>query len=486
MSEDMQDSFEEITIETESSKPKDDPPKKGLTIGEMLRYMTHAPRSEAVRKETEFFKTMIARKVNSIQEAIGLVMDRGINIRTYLESINFDEKLKTFREYARQLEDDTSMFGLIMLEAEFPPHRSIPIIDIPKLVQIYDQEGKDHTRKLIERYFTLFVYNEEQIKKILKSWVEKEWLSKRNQILSQAIKGHLKGYYELTIPTLLAQIEGVLVDGMFKLGATQPNKEIQYPEQKNFLAKVLLDDTSVFSFEQQLEKFYVDTILAQFTRGEEIESDLSRHAIMHGEDTEYNTKVKSLKTILVLDTIVEKLDELFSDMEASKSKVEKLKALNNKEKSSKHMIVHKYYHLWNDALHVRELAREHNEDWKKRVYVRGCVNTAWTVLEVCCKDALNVNSLSHNFKESIKTSLSTQQLSPLNWGSGTWQKVLVLKDYNVKSSNFELGQSKIWDDLLVAEDAIKVARQAIKEIYANCNKSIPRWIEDDEPVGYMG
>ncbi|MFP3489612.1 hypothetical protein R0K20_18625, partial [Staphylococcus sp. SIMBA_130] len=90
--------------------------------------------------------------------------------------------------------------------------------------------------------------------------------------------------------------------------------------QKGFLARVLLNDTSAFSFDQQVEKYYVDTILAEFTRGEEIKSDLSRHAILHGADTDYGTKVNSIKTILVLDTIIEKLDEMYKDIEGSKRK----------------------------------------------------------------------------------------------------------------------------------------------------------------------
>lgn len=239
------------------------------------------------------------------------------SIEKTLASIDFEK----IYEVAKRLEEDTIRFKAIMLEVGFPPHNSIPLSEIPRIVRIYDEMGTEYTKRLIERYMTLIVYREEELGEIQKTWERAKWLEKRIKIINSGIDGHINGFYHLTVPTFLAQIEGILVEGMLTLDESMADIRIKYKEQKNFISQIILGDTGSFSFDEEIEKIYTTIILADFERGKEINSDLSRHAILHGEDVNYGTKLNSLKSILIFDYLFHKLDDLYQDIEKSKREI---------------------------------------------------------------------------------------------------------------------------------------------------------------------
>ncbi|SEF52227.1 hypothetical protein SAMN04487919_101460 [Bacillus sp. ok061] len=257
-------------------------------------------------------------KMHSFFESVGVI---GQRISEMLKEFDVTKHLNNIRDIAQKAEKITIKFKSIMVEIGFPPHEFIPIHCMVYTVELYNEKGITYTKRFIERYMTLFTYNQKSIVSIYKSWEQAKWLEKRMPILNSAIDGHLNGYYALTIPVMLAQIEGVLVEGMLILGAVKPNSDIKYTNQKNFLKKFLLDEKGSFSYDEQIEQFYIKTILANFDRGKEIKSDLSRHAILHGEDVNYGKKINSLKAILVFDYISSKLDELYRDIEKSKQRM---------------------------------------------------------------------------------------------------------------------------------------------------------------------
>lgn len=254
--------------------------------------------------------TELEERINSIvQPIVNMVSEMQIKAKEIFDSIDFTE----LHEAAVILQENTSRFKIIMIEIGFPPHGSIPLSQISRIVSVYDENGIDYTKRMVNRYMTLFLFNEKEIKIMQKEWGNAVWLQKRIEILNSIVDGHFNGYYNLTIPTILAQIEGILVEGILTFDNTY--KKIGYGEQKSFLAKVILGDTDRFSFDEEIEKIYTTIILARFERGEEIKSELSRHAILHGEDVIYGTKLNSLKTILLFDYIFLKLNELYVDAE---------------------------------------------------------------------------------------------------------------------------------------------------------------------------
>jgi hypothetical protein len=77
-----------------------------------------------------------------------------------------------------------------------------------------------------------------------------------------------------------------------------------------------------------------------------------------------------------------------------------------------------HYHIWTDALHARELARQAVNRWDRGTYVRWTITTGWTALEMACEQALETNGIGRRFKENLNAAISEKSLPPLNWGTG--------------------------------------------------------------------
>jgi hypothetical protein len=141
------------------------------------------------------------------------------------------------------------------------------------------------------------------------------------------------------------------------------------------------------------------------------------------------------------------------------------------------------YHLWCDALHSRELARTATDNWMKGSYVRWTITTAWTVLELCCKDALNDNSIWRTFKVGLNNRLAQMKYRHIRWGKGLWKDVSDLQYKRNYYIHKNADQKELWPEITSAEEAIKVVRNAVKDIYSIANKPFPSWIDDDNEKG---
>lgn len=85
-------------------------------------------------------------------------------------------------------------------------------------------------------------------------------------------------------------------------------------------------------------------------------------------------------------------------------------------------------HLWTDALHVRQLARDTPNRWDRGTYVRLCVVLAWTALEIACQEALNTPEIGFRFKDNLDRAVADKGLPPLDWSKGIWQDVRRIQD----------------------------------------------------------
>jgi hypothetical protein len=205
-------------------------------------------------------------------------------------------------------------FSSLIIDLGFPPALIMPSFNITRLLKIYDEKGFDYTSRLFERYMTLFVINKDTICMMQNKWKNTQWLTKRRNILDKVVEGHFNGYYELSIPAILAQLEGIIIEGMINIQWLKPGTWINYSHVKAF-AKFLLSDIDEYSFDSLITDLFENNILATFTKGEEVTINLSRHAILHGADTMYGTKLNSIKSILIFDYFFHKLDEMNNSLE---------------------------------------------------------------------------------------------------------------------------------------------------------------------------
>jgi hypothetical protein len=143
-----------------------------------------------------------------------------------------------------------------------------------------------------------------------------------------------------------------------------------------------------------------------------------------------------------------------------------------------------HYHLWTDALHARALATQARNTWDRGAYVRWAVNTAWTVFETVCEDALGATGLGNRFKEKLDEAISALSLPPLDWGKGLWQKVLNVYRLRKEYVHVALPQNRLFADVAEANDAISILREAVKAIYQHAGKTPPNWVDDDRDRGW--
>lgn len=127
------------------------------------------------------------------------------------------------------------------------------------------------------------------------------------------------------------------------------------------------------------------------------------------------------------------------------------------------------YHLCNDALHARALAKQTKDDWNRGTYVGRAVATAWSLLEMCFRDALEDEKIGYRFKEDVNKAIANKGLSPIEWESGIWQKVLDLKKVRIRYTHINIPQNELLLDAKIADDAITVAREGAKAIYRHEN-----------------
>jgi hypothetical protein len=108
----------------------------------------------------------------------------------------------------------------------------------------------------------------------------------RRQILVEAFEAHKYGHYTLSIPVLLAQAEGIGGE-MFGVSI--------YAKNSDELAARVRDCIMMGPYRELL----ISLLPVNASRGErdEFNDPLNRHLVLHGESTDYPTRLNAYKTV---------------------------------------------------------------------------------------------------------------------------------------------------------------------------------------------
>lgn len=142
------------------------------------------------------------------------------------------------------------------------------------------------------------------------------------------------------------------------------------------------------------------------------------------------------------------------------------------------------YHLWTDVLHAKELSHQARNKWDRSSYVRWCIITGWTVLEMVFRQVLNNEKIGYSFKENVNQAVEDLGLPKINWGKGTWQKILHLRDVRKEYIHTKLEKEKLFLDSSYADDYVNGIQEGIIAIYGHANKPIPKWVYYFEDRGW--
>jgi hypothetical protein len=95
--------------------------------------------------------------------------------------------------------------------------------------------------------------------------------------------------------------------------------------------------------------------------------------------------------------------------------------------------------------------------------VRNAILAAWTTLEMACCDALGIEKLERDFKESLNAEFDKRNIPRLNFGSGLWQEInTTVKNNRKRFVHSGVTISDRFLPVLLAEEAIVTIRKAIQ------------------------
>jgi len=198
-------------------------------------------------------------------------------------------------------------YKTIIVELGYAPHKELPDDYKTKIVDDYDKHGKMFVARYIDEMMFNY-YNKQTIDEIAQKWEEKNLAKSRIHILRDVAKCHNLRMYNVSIPALLPQFDGIITDAFSHTG------RLYGGDTRTYLDKLLNKNfTNEDSFKEAFYEYYTKNLLAQFEFGKEISSDVSRHAILHGGDKNYGKKSNSLKLILIFDFLLMSLENVYTD-----------------------------------------------------------------------------------------------------------------------------------------------------------------------------
>ena len=207
--------------------------------------------------------------------------------------------IREFAEFAYNINAYEEAFALMLFDLGWPPPLDICLEDAQRIVELYLQDGVK-CRPAVDDYICS-LYTEGVLFAKFEDWRRNPILASRIHILEAVLEAHLEGKYFLSVPALLPQIEGLIVDAYGHTGWLAGGRLEKYinsidnVEERERVARKELSINDVF------KQIMIDLVLDNFCHGEPVNSPLSRHAILHGGDTKYGTGTNSLKTILLFD-----------------------------------------------------------------------------------------------------------------------------------------------------------------------------------------
>ena len=244
--------------------------------------------SESMQKIYEGQKALKA----NLEEALKPLRESSARISEYYAGI--EEQLKQVREGFKSYVENTPEQILIIAQhgwfLDLDSELSMPSYIVSLI----------HDNKIEEADEYLIQYYEENFEVIRKELILRH--PKRKIIFEEAIDCHLKGIYNVTIPTLLSQVDGICYD---------------FTGKKYFIGRERNDIAMEFEkLSGQIIEIFLTPIKSKIpiTEGKEglqnLHYTLNRHEVMHGLKTDYGTKTNSLKSLSMLKYFSDILREL--------------------------------------------------------------------------------------------------------------------------------------------------------------------------------
>ncbi len=209
------------------------------------------------------------------------------------ERFNHIAKILNNVDFSFNIENDLVRYTELLIRLEMPPLKEIEYSTMKELIGIEDVS----VAKNILVQHMLRIYDEQKIDCMFNAWRLLSVSQKRIHIFEEVIWAHQNKKYNVSIPTLMAQFEGLICD------ITNSNRLKDKVLQQHVVSILQSDD--IYQDANISKEFWINVLLDNKSDNERF---LSRHAILHGEDINYGNYEKSLILIIAMDAVLEWLD----------------------------------------------------------------------------------------------------------------------------------------------------------------------------------
>jgi hypothetical protein len=212
---------------------------------------------------------------------------------------NISEIIKSFNNIriTSKIENEIDKQYLeILIKANWPPVICITYPQIKEIIKEYKAVELDIFVKELDEFFIQYL-DEKILNEMFEKWKKNDVLKNRIKILESIIKAHIEKNYILSVPVMLIQIEG-FIGNYYNHNGQMKNFEL-----KEYIKKIS-DESFLNKIAESAQNMIEEKIYTRFEWGTPGTSEISRHAILHGALTDYDTELNSLKAIVLFNFIV--------------------------------------------------------------------------------------------------------------------------------------------------------------------------------------
>lgn len=183
--------------------------------------------------------------------------------------------------------------GAISSRGLIVPVSQMSFADLGALLILLRDDGEDAVVERIRAYYDQVFDAAGFLDHLEATWTAHPLLAQRLPLLHAALEAHKLRMFAVSIPTLIAQFEGLVADAVNHRGRMAGSA---LRDHVATLARGEAVTGGMFT------SFVNDALLAQFEHGALV-PPFSRHAILHGGDINYATEMNSRTAILLIDNL---------------------------------------------------------------------------------------------------------------------------------------------------------------------------------------
>lgn len=287
-------------------------------IAAMQSEMLKVSLTPAIKQIQESVDQITKQHTKILQDSIKPMMEQIEKSTKRLSDLNkisgFQALLETIAREAEEIPEHVDkVHAYLAQQGWFVPFHMAPISKFREYSVLIDNEEYDRIEKDLQDYIrTNFNFIRSS---------SKMHFANRYRIIDSAIEAHENGNYLLSIPTLLAQADGMfseLIDKTFYSNNESDLEDIRRRLLKKLAAKGHPTNTSSLGYlliKQLQEKSVLHENFDEFEKRKIQNTEvnpMNRNYILHGKDLSYDTEPNGLRAIALIGLLCDCKDTLSS------------------------------------------------------------------------------------------------------------------------------------------------------------------------------